>query len=72
MNNSRGDDDLMLAYGRGDSGAFEVLYERYRQPLYRYVFHAVGERAVAVSLPGYCPIHDARAVPRQGFKLGIF
>jgi RNA polymerase sigma-70 factor (ECF subfamily) len=47
MNDPRSDDDLMLAYGQGDSLAFEVLYERYRQPLYRYVFHALGDPALA-------------------------
>ncbi|MEE4331666.1 MAG: sigma-70 family RNA polymerase sigma factor [Wenzhouxiangella sp.] len=47
MKDVRSDDDLMLAYGQGDSLAFEVLYERYRQPLYRYVYHALGDRALA-------------------------
>ena len=47
MNDPRSDDDLMLAYGQGDSLAFEVLYERYREPLYRYVYHALGDRALA-------------------------
>jgi RNA polymerase sigma-70 factor (ECF subfamily) len=50
MTDPRADDDLMLAYARGDVRAFEVLYGRYRQPLYRYLFHAVGERASADDL----------------------
>lgn len=40
----------MLAYGRGDARAFEQLYARYRKPLYRYVYHAVGNRALADDL----------------------
>ncbi len=44
------DDDLMLAFGRGDGQAFEMLYERYRKPLYRYLYHAVGDRAMADDL----------------------
>lgn len=76
MNDVRGDDDLMLAYGRGDSGAFEVLYERYRQPLYRYVSHAVGERAVADDLYQdiWSRIIDARNQFRRdkGFKRWAF
>ena len=50
MTDPRCDDDLMLAYARGDARAFEVLYERYRQPLYRYLFHALGDRAQADDL----------------------
>jgi RNA polymerase sigma-70 factor (ECF subfamily) len=30
------DEALMLAYAEGDAGAFDVLYERHKGPLYRY------------------------------------
>ncbi len=30
------DEDLMLAYGRGDSDAFDALYEKHKSALYRY------------------------------------
>jgi len=50
MTDPRTDDDLMLAFGRGASDAFEVLYERYRKPLYRYLYHAVGDKATADDL----------------------
>lgn len=63
MTDTRSDDDLMLAYGRGDLRAFEPLYARYRQPLYRYVYHAVGDRALADDLYQdiWSRIIDARA-----------
>jgi len=50
MTRARADDDLMLAFGRGDGQAFEVLYARYRKPLYRYLYHATGDRATADDL----------------------
>lgn len=42
MNDPGSDDTLMLAYRDGDAAAFEVLYGRYRKPLYRYFYYAVG------------------------------
>jgi RNA polymerase sigma-70 factor (ECF subfamily) len=68
MTDPRADDDLMLAYARGDVRAFEVLYDRYRQPLYRYLFHAVGERASADDLyqDVWSRIIDARACFQKG------
>ncbi|MEE4638114.1 MAG: sigma-70 family RNA polymerase sigma factor [Wenzhouxiangella sp.] len=72
----RSDDDLMLAYARGDVQAFEVLYERYRQPLYRYLFHAVGDRSTADDLyqDVWSRIIDARArfQKDRGFKRYAF
>jgi RNA polymerase sigma-70 factor (ECF subfamily) len=44
------DEELMLAYGRGDAGAFEALYKRYRGPLYRFVLRAIQQRSVAEEL----------------------
>ncbi len=68
MNDPRSDDDLMLAYARGEMPAFEVLYERYRQPLYRYLLHALGDRAAADDLyqDVWSRIIDARARFRRG------
>jgi RNA polymerase sigma-70 factor (ECF subfamily) len=38
------DEDLMARYGDGDADAFDLLYERYRGPLYRYFLrHCEGE-----------------------------
>lgn len=35
------DEELMLAYARGDAGAFETLYGRHKGPLYRFVLRSV-------------------------------
>ena len=40
----------MLAYGRGDAGAFETLYRRHRGPLYRFVLRALKQRPAAEEL----------------------
>lgn len=68
MTEPRSDDDLMLAYGRGDGRAFDALYQRYRKPIYRYLFHAVGDRAVADDLyqEVWSRIIDHRARFRRG------
>ena len=39
----RTDEGLMLAYKDGDAAAFEVLYGRWRRPLFRYVAHQCGQ-----------------------------
>jgi len=39
------DEELMLAYGRGDAGAFETLYKRHRGGLYRFVLRAIKQRS---------------------------
>ena len=44
------DEELMLAYGQGDAGAFEALYKRHRGPLYRFVLHAIKQRSSAEEL----------------------
>lgn len=40
----------MLAYGRGDAGAFETLYKRHRGALYRFVLRAIKHRSSAEEL----------------------
>jgi RNA polymerase sigma-70 factor (ECF subfamily) len=44
------DEELMLAYARGDLSAFDALYARQRGMLYRYILRGVRERAVADEL----------------------
>jgi len=44
------DEELMLAYGAGDAGAFETLYARHRARLYRFVLRSIKLRAVAEEL----------------------
>ena len=76
MTDSRSDDELMLAYARGDAHAFDALYERYRKPLYRYLFHSARNRSVADELfqDVWTRIIDARKRFRKdtGFKRYAF
>src|SRR5678809_157984 len=44
------DEELMLAYRDGDTGAFETLYARHRGALYRFVLRSLKDRAVAEAL----------------------
>lgn len=44
------DEALMLAYGRGEVGAFETLYARHRGQLFRFIARSVKDRAVVDEL----------------------
>jgi RNA polymerase sigma factor (sigma-70 family) len=44
------DEELMLAYGGGDAGAFETLYGRHRARVYRFVLRSVKDRAIGEEL----------------------
>ena len=50
MDNPADDAELMLSYARGESRAFDVLYERHKAPLYRYLLRQCRDRAVADDL----------------------
>lgn len=39
------DDQLMVSFGRGDRSAFDLLYARYKQPLYGYLYRNCGNEA---------------------------
>ena len=41
MGSGPADEELMLRYGGGDTGAFETLYRRHRGPLYRFLLRQV-------------------------------
>lgn len=41
------DEHLMLAYGRGDAGAFEALYRRHRSTVYGFLLRSLGRRDLA-------------------------
>jgi RNA polymerase sigma-70 factor (ECF subfamily) len=45
-----GDEQLMLAYREGDAGAFDLLYQRHKSKLYRFVLRSIRERAIADEL----------------------
>jgi len=68
MPDPRSDDDLMLAFGRGDGAAFEVLYQRYRTPIYRYLAHAVDDQSIADDL--YQDVWSRMIDARASFKRG--
>ena len=36
----------MMSYGAGDADAFEILYQRYKTPLYRFVLRQCGQLTV--------------------------
>jgi len=40
----------MLAYASGEAQAFDILYERYRRPLYQFVLHGCSNPAQASEL----------------------
>lgn len=44
------DSELMLRYQRGDTTAFQTLYERHKGPLYRYFMRQVGDGQTASDL----------------------
>jgi RNA polymerase sigma factor (sigma-70 family) len=44
------DEDLMMAYARGDAAAFEHLYDRHEVPLYRFLLRSVAIAQVAEEL----------------------
>jgi RNA polymerase sigma-70 factor (ECF subfamily) len=46
MDQDISDESLMLNYTRGDADAFEVLYQRHKGPLYRFVLRQCGPQFV--------------------------
>src|SRR6516162_9542083 len=50
MGDGRTDEELMLAYAQGDVRAFDVLYDRQRAMLYRFILRSVTDRASADEL----------------------
>jgi RNA polymerase sigma-70 factor (ECF subfamily) len=46
----RSDEQLMKSYADGNMEAFEILYERHRGPLYRYILRMAGDPATANDL----------------------
>lgn len=42
MDDEASDENLMLSYCRGDADAFELLYQRHRGPLFRFIMRQCG------------------------------
>lgn len=47
MHDEISDEQLMLQYKEGDADAFEVLYSRFRLPMFRYLKNQCGNEAIA-------------------------
>jgi len=50
MHNDQTDEALMLAYRNGNNKAFDQLFERHRDPVYRYVVRQIGDPNTAEEL----------------------
>jgi len=50
VNEERSDEDLMLGYQQGDAAAFEVLYERHKGGIFRYLLAKCHQHAIAEEL----------------------
>ncbi len=70
------DAQLMLAYGRGEMGAFETLYSRHRGALYRYLMRQAHDDEIASDLFqevwSRVIVNRARYEPRAKFRTFLF
>ncbi len=76
MHDDRSDEALMLAYVAGDATAFERLYARHRQPLFRYLMRQTRHRELAHDLfqEAWSRVIDAREryVVRARFQTFLY
>ncbi|MDQ7824209.1 MAG: sigma-70 family RNA polymerase sigma factor [Candidatus Eremiobacteraeota bacterium] len=74
MMKSNDDDALMESFRKGDACAFETLYERYRQPLFRYLFLMLDDRVMAedVFQETFLKVFQFRGRYRPGEKFSHF
>ena len=76
MGSGPADEELMLAYGGGDTGAFETLYSRHRGPLYRFLLRQVSDAATAEEIfqDVWMRVIDSREryQPRARFTSWVF
>jgi len=72
----RTDEELMLAYQRGEREAFEDLYGRYAKPIYNFFRRAASDAGAADDLlqKTFLKLHVARRVyrPEGSFRSWIF
>jgi len=50
MDREENDETLMLAYAKGDAAAFETLYRRYKDAMYRYLVRQCQNSSIAEEL----------------------
>jgi RNA polymerase sigma-70 factor (ECF subfamily) len=60
------DEALMLAWARGDAGAFDTLYARHRGPLFRFLAAQLRDRPLAEEL--YQDVWQRVIAARQGWR----
>ena len=63
MDHARDDSALMLRYGDGDVQAFEVLYRRHNDAIYRYLRRLSVRRDSADDI--FQDVHPQAFVPRE-------
>ncbi|MGH7964920.1 MAG: RNA polymerase sigma factor [Candidatus Binatia bacterium] len=70
------DEELMLAYQRGETEGFEELFARYRTRLFNYLRRSIGDRAQAEDLLQtlFLRVHRARATyqPSAAFSTWLY
>lgn len=68
------DEQLMRRYAKGDTRAFDLLYERHRGPLYRYFLRQVNDTATANDLyqGAWEKIISARRRYRSGARFSVW
>lgn len=66
MQGELSDEELMLAYGRGDAGAFEVLYSRHRGPMFRFMLRQVRDHATAEEM--YQEVWQRVIIARERYR----
>jgi len=70
------DEELARAYADGDKSAFDVLFARYRRPIFSYVYRTVGSRAGAedISQEVFLRVHKRidSFEPRSRFAAWVF
>ena len=70
------DIQAMLAFQRGDEKGFEVLYERYSQPILNYLYRFTWDRSVAEELTQEVFLRVCRAArtyePRTAFRSWLY
>ena len=59
------DDDALVAAAKTDRAAFALLYRRYLDPIYRYGFRRLGDRALAEDTTNQVFERALNALPRQ-------
>lgn len=62
------DDDAMARVAQGDNDALAILFERHKTRLFGFLYHLVGERALAEDLLGetFLRLYQARKQYRRG------